>query len=113
MKYKTLVRLGVKLLGLFLTASAIPGLIISCMVVGIDFWSTGALWGVSTLGLMFFAIQLLIGVYLFLSGAKWLVNRMVPSNRPYCPECAYELTGLPPAGVCPECGSTYRRDDAR
>ena len=25
----------------------------------------------------------------------------------HCPQCAYDLTGLAPAGVCPECGGSY------
>src|SRR3954462_6792739 len=30
-----------------------------------------------------------------------------PFRLERCPGCAYDLTGLPEAGVCPECGEGY------
>lgn len=49
----------------------------------------------------------LVGLYL-LFGARALVNGLEPSNCPHCDACGYELTGLPPDGACPECGTPYR-----
>jgi hypothetical protein len=109
MKYKTAVRLALKVLGIFLIASAIPTLIEMAI------WVLSAfLGGDMTLGWYFGSgigsvVQILIGLYL-LFGGKWIVDRVIPSNRPYCHECAYELTGLPPEGVCPECGTPYRSE---
>ena len=47
--------------------------------------------------------QSAIGLYLLLGGA-WLVNKCIPSNRPYCPECGYDLSSSKGSGRCPECG---------
>jgi hypothetical protein len=109
MKYKTAVRLALKILGVFLIAQAIPYLFNMVVYVLYSLWSTGGPaveWYLgSGLGSV---VQVLIGLYLFFGG-KWIVDRVVPSNRPYCHECAYELTGLAQEGVCPECGAPYRR----
>lgn len=108
MKYKTLVRLAVKLLGLFLAASAIPDLVSMGVGVLLEIWTIRGGYGWWVLGsVLGSATQFLIGLYLF-AGGRWLVDRLIPSNRPYCHECAYELTGLPSEGVCPECGTPYR-----
>jgi predicted amidophosphoribosyltransferase len=49
-----------------------------------------------------YSLQIAIGVYLVF-GAPWLVNRFIPSNRPYCIECGYDLSKSNSAN-CPECG---------
>jgi hypothetical protein len=48
------------------------------------------------------AIGIGIGLYLIFGGA-WLVNLCIPSNRPYCPECGYDLSESS-HDRCPECG---------
>ena len=47
-------------------------------------------------------LEFSLGLYL-LCGGKWLLNRIIPSNRPYCPECGYDLSKNQSAN-CPECG---------
>jgi hypothetical protein len=54
-----------------------------------------------------YLVQLLLGLYLFF-GAKWIVNKAIPSNRPYCPECGYDLSKSR-GDVCPECGVALPR----
>ena len=46
--------------------------------------------------------QIALGLYLLLGG-KWLLNKIIPSNRPYCHECGYDLSKNQSAN-CPECG---------
>ncbi len=48
------------------------------------------------------ALQTAFGIYL-MTGASWLLNKIIPSNRPYCPECGYELAHHS-SPKCPECG---------
>lgn len=31
-------------------------------------------------------------------------------QEPLCPDCGYDLTGLPPGSVCPECGGSVGKD---
>lgn len=36
-----------------------------------------------------------------------------PLDDPHCLECGFLLKGAPPAGTCPECGSTYDESTSR
>ncbi len=113
MKYKTAFRLGVKLIGLLLIGSSIGWATGTCIAVGYtvmtgDFGSVYMSYQLS--GMFQQGIGLVVGLYLFFGG-RWITDLAIPSNRPYCHECGYELTGLPGEGRCPECGTEYRRSD--
>ncbi len=117
MKYKTAFRLAVRAIGILVIAQSLPW----CATAALSFtlstvlgglWSLsgpGALWTFELRYGLIHGMGLIIGLYL-LFGGNWIVNRVIPSNRPYCHECAYELTGLPAEGNCPECGTPYRRN---
>lgn len=112
MKYKTFFWLALRFLGILLALQAAPRLLaplFEAMLLGARVWSTS--WPYQVSGMMPYAIQFVIGLYLIVGG-RWVVNWLIPSNRPYCPECGYELTGLPDEGHCPECGTFYRRRSA-
>lgn len=110
MKYKTLTRLAVRLIGLWFLiqgAASLPQglfpLLLSLATVGVP-WRE----------LMFFlvegassVVQLAAGAFLFRGGSS-VVDYLIPSNRPYCHECGYELT-LPASKHCPECGTEHGR----
>ena len=111
MKHKTWFRLVMKAIGVLLICLSLPDL----MRAGVQlastllsdpgsgpwppggwWWWLGA-WGVGP------ALQLALGLYLVLGG-KWIVDTVIPSNRPYCPECGYDVSKAT-ASDCPECGS--------
>lgn len=109
MKYKTATRLAIRLIGLFLTAQALAGLTEAGVFMVADWLFYGAgyySWAVATaIGQ---ATLLFLGLWLLLS-PRAMADRLIPSNRPYCHECGYPLTGLPSVGRCPECGTAYDR----
>ncbi len=117
MKYKTLFRLLLKAIGVWIFAGGMAQGITS---IGWVIQSFSASAGVST-GPYFSAATYLamagsltqpaLGLYLFFGG-KWIVNLAIPGNRPYCPECAYDLTGAP-VERCPECGTAFRWGDVK
>lgn len=113
MKYKTAFRLAIRLIGVLLFFMQLPGLITAAATIAGSLIEENSLTSGATFfswPLMFYIPQLLgslvgvaCGLYLFFSGA-WIVDRAIPSNRPYCAECGYELSGLTEESVCPECG---------
>lgn len=44
-----------------------------------------------------------IGLVLELARRRW----RNPTTGPRCPYCGYDVSGLEPAGFCPECGESY------
>ena len=112
MKHKTWFRLVIKAIGVLLvgfgTETLIEGVIygiayleqITGMGGGMTFFPTSYLIARPVGGLAVAAF----GLYLFFGGA-WIVNKAIPSNRPYCPECGYDLShSAAGATNCPECG---------
>ena len=61
-----------------------------------DFWIS---FGIQSFGYLF---QFGLGIYL-IAGGEWLVSKCIPSNRPYCPECGYDLSNSS-TDWCAECG---------
>lgn len=114
MRYKTAFRLAIKLIGVFLVASHAPWLLSACAGAACNCAVQGEF---SPVGLfedswelrmtLIYSASTVLGLYLFFGG-RWIVDRAIPSNRPYCHECGYELTGLAAEGECPECGTPFR-----
>ena len=108
MKHKTWFRLVIKAIGVLLIGVSLPEAYTSLLQIGYAVTEQGAImtapyptWWTICAPLAPF-VQFAFGVYL-LCGAPWLVNKVIPSNRPYCPECGYDLTRFS-GDRCPECG---------
>jgi len=113
MRYKTLFRMALKFAGILLVVEAIATSVYifpqlaTWYVAGVT--STGGLWDFTFGQLLLSLVKGFAGLYFFFGG-KWIVNLAIPSNRPYCPECAYDLSGAA-SERCPECGTAFRPAD--
>lgn len=122
MKHKTWLRLVLKCVGVLLIGLGLPeairqaGVFMQLYRMHAAAANTGAMpafFGPNGQGLGFVInflagfIQLAMGVYLFVGG-RWVVDRLVPTNRPYCPNCGYPLADLK-GDFCPECGASQPR----
>ena len=114
MKYKTAFRLAIRAIGVLVLANSLPWCIAGLASLAaqladvnlrgpVDYIS----WSIGIGPILGHGVGIVIGLYL-LSGGRWIVDRVIPSNRPYCPECGYDLTHLPSDYRCPECGVPYR-----
>lgn len=106
MKYKTLFRLALKFLGVWLIVQSVCSaaaqlLSMATYPSNLEF----VLWYVPIE-----LARIAVGCYFFFGG-KWVADLAIPSNRRYCPECAYELYGLL-AAQCPECGTPTTQENA-
>lgn len=117
MKHKTWFRLVLKAIGIFLLATgavAVVDAVSSAVGMGLfsgSFGFGGFRSSSELLQVVGYAMysglpggiaRLMIGAYLLFGGAK-LVNLCIPSNRPYCPHCGYDLRAVSDE-LCPECG---------
>ena len=110
MKYKTLFRMLLKAIGVWVFVGGIGGLfsqfgyLVFVMTNRVTMPS-GQSW-YYLLNMLSPLAQLGMGLYLFFGG-KWIADKAIPGNRPYCHECGYDLTNA--AGtVCTECGTPFR-----
>jgi hypothetical protein len=126
MKHKTWFRLALKAIGVLLIGWNIPATVqtlIQLIQYGNLFsfitpysmstpptqTTAEVVWSI-VLGSSPYLLQMVFGLYLFFGG-KWIVNRAIPSSRPYCPGCGYELSNSTTA-ICPECGERLHRGEA-
>jgi hypothetical protein len=109
MKHKTFFRIAMKLLGVYFVVGGIQSLLMHLSqliaMLTIRSMAGGQNW-YYVLMIISPLAQLGLGLYLFFGG-KWIVDKAIPSNRPYCHECGYDLTGAV-GHVCNECGTPFR-----
>lgn len=111
MRYKTLFRVLVKVIGVWFLAQGVSSLITQAFTVVQAFIRDPMYLGTSWLDYMpiYPASFILVGLYLLLGG-RWIADVAIPSNRPYCPQCGYDL-GDTVGASCPECGLARAGDD--
>ncbi len=102
MRYKTLFRVWLKVLGVYLVVTGTAGFILTLVSITRQ-WEFGVSIGAQLQNGLPRLFSLAIGLYLFFGG-KWITDLAIPSNRPYCAECGYDI-GHSPGDTCPECGA--------
>ncbi|HEY7087356.1 MAG TPA: hypothetical protein VH518_04655 [Tepidisphaeraceae bacterium] len=110
MKYKTLFRLALKAIGVWLLVGGMISFVsfVGYLLISL-FPTSGVSYGPFSYRLTQAfgpVVQMGIGAYLFLDG-KWVADKAIPSNCNYCHECGYDLTGAV-GHICVECGTPFK-----
>ena len=110
MKYKTLFRMLLKLIGVWVFLEGIGGILgqfgyLAFVMTNPAARSTGQSW-FYVINMVMPLAQLGLGLYLFFGG-KWIADKAIPGNRPYCHECGYDLTNAA-GNLCTECGTPFK-----
>ena len=102
MRYKTLFRVLLKVIGVWFVVQGVVGVLQATFqfLSWLDSSMPSTLWPIGWLA--GHVIQIVLGLYCFFGG-KWLTDLAIPGNRPYCPECGYDLSRSR-GSTCPECG---------
>lgn len=112
MKHKTWFRLAIKAIGILLVAMSLPAFCYDVASLvgyflfrqqysGYPGWDPSNWFYLGSLAAR--AAQPAFGLYLFFGG-EWIVNKAIPSGRPYCAACGYDLSKAVAGKPCPECG---------
>jgi hypothetical protein len=106
MRYKTLFRVLLKLIGVLIFVEGMFGTL-SIISQLLNQWSyrgsIGPNWVQILLNCIYSLGKVAVGLYFFFGGA-WVADKAIPGNRPYCHECGYDLTNAS-GTVCSECGT--------
>ena len=115
MKHKTWFRLVLKAIGVLLIGFGLPG--VATLLASVGYYTmygdpyASVSGGIGMSGWYFWSlfsahlgdvVQLGLGLYL-LFGGRWIADLAIPSNRPYCPQCGYDISQST-GDRCPECG---------
>jgi len=119
-KYKTLFRLALKVMGVYLVITVLIELPWTIwyhwnQIASFPRSNTYTIAGTAPMDWLYTVsrpltqlLQLGAGLYLFFGG-EWIVNRAIPSNRNYCHECGYLLKELK-GSRCPECDTPFQAE---
>lgn len=106
MKYKTLFRVLLKVIGVWLVVEGLAAVSwLMTTILGQDAGAALVMWAGQ---IAHASVELGLGLYLFFGG-QWIADLAIPGNRPYCHECGYDLSKVT-REICPECGTTFRRE---
>lgn len=104
MKHKTWFRLVVRAIGLAFIGMSLPMFVHACVFMVDQLLQGGMSFSFAVAYLAGSVVEAAFGAYLFFGG-EWIVNKVIPSNRPYCPNCGYDLSHNT-GERCSECGVT-------
>ena len=110
MKYKTLFRVLLKVIGVWVSVNAISSMTGQIGFIGYSLTNpalraSGQAW-YTVMSAVSPLVQLGLGAYLFFGG-QWIADKAIPGNRPYCHECGYDLTNAA-GNLCSECGTPFK-----